>query len=72
MPTARLPTTSGKADVMVTLEGTFGGHGGLELYYRCWRSEGVPKAVLLVVHGFGEHSGRYGNVVDWFVPRGVL
>jgi alpha-beta hydrolase superfamily lysophospholipase len=25
---------------------------------------------LIVLHGFGEHSGRYGNVVDWFVPRG--
>jgi alpha-beta hydrolase superfamily lysophospholipase len=24
----------------------------------------------VVAHGFGEHSGRYGNVVDWFVPKG--
>lgn len=51
-------------------EGTFAEHGGLELYYRRWRPEGRPKAVLVVVHGHGEHSGRYGNVVDWFVPRG--
>jgi acylglycerol lipase len=72
MPTARLPTTSGKGDVIETFEWTFSGHGGLELYYRRWRPGGVPKAVLLVVHGFGEHSGRYGNVVDRFVPRGVL
>jgi alpha-beta hydrolase superfamily lysophospholipase len=49
---------------------TFTGHGGLELYYQCWRPEGTPKAVLPIVHGYGEHSGRYGNVVDWFVPRG--
>jgi acylglycerol lipase len=27
-------------------------------------------AVLLVVHGLAEHSSRYGNVVDYFVPRG--
>jgi alpha-beta hydrolase superfamily lysophospholipase len=49
---------------------TFTGHGGLELYYQRWRADGPPKAVLPIVHGFGEHSGRYGNVVDWFVPRG--
>jgi alpha-beta hydrolase superfamily lysophospholipase len=49
---------------------TFTGHGGLELVYQRWRADGPPKAVLPIVHGFGEHSGRYGNVVDWFVPRG--
>jgi alpha-beta hydrolase superfamily lysophospholipase len=52
------------------LEGTFKGQGGLELYYQRWRPESTPRAVLAVVHGFGEHSGRYGNLVNWFVPRG--
>lgn len=51
-------------------EGTFSGYGGLELYYQRWRPEGMPKAILVITHGHGEHSGRYGNVVDWFVPRG--
>lgn len=51
-------------------EGTFSGFGGLELYYQRWRPEGEPKAALAIVHGFGEHSGRYGNVVDWLVPKG--
>ena len=32
-----------------------------------WREK--PKAVLSIVHGLGEHSGRYGNVVDWFAPK---
>jgi len=50
--------------------GTFSGYGGLELYYQRWRPEGEAKAVLSIVHGFGEHSGRYGNVVDWFAPQG--
>ncbi len=51
-------------------EGTFQGQQGTELYYQGWRPEGAPKANLAIVHGFGEHSGRYGNVVDWYVPRG--
>ena len=51
-------------------ENTFSGFKGLKLYYQCWRPEGEPRTTLAIVHGFGEHSGRYGNVVDWFVPKG--
>lgn len=53
-------------------EGTFTGYGGLELYAQCWRPQGEAKATLAIVHGFGEHSGRYGNVVNWFVPKGYI
>lgn len=51
-------------------EGSFRGVDGLELYCQAWRPEAAPRAVLAVTHGFGEHSGRYKNVVDHFVPRG--
>lgn len=50
-------------------EGSFRGFGDVSLFYQCWRPEKKPKAVLVIVHGFGEHSGRYMNVVDYFVPR---
>ncbi len=43
---------------------------GNELYRQSWRPEGTPRAVLTVIHGFGEHSGRYGNLVHHFVPKG--
>jgi acylglycerol lipase len=39
-------------------------------YYQYWLPDGPPKAVLLVVHGLAEHSGRYGNLVGHFVPLG--
>lgn len=55
---------------MEHFEGTFHGDGGIELYYQGWCPQGTPRATLAIVHGFGEHSGRYGNVVNWFVPRG--
>ncbi len=55
---------------MIQQEGTFSGYGGSELYYQCWQPESRPKAILAITHGHGEHSGRYGNVVNWFVPRG--
>jgi len=51
-------------------EGTLTGYGGLELYTQHWLPEGEVKAVLAIVHGFGEYSGRYSNVVNWFVPKG--
>jgi alpha-beta hydrolase superfamily lysophospholipase len=55
---------------MEHFEGTFNGDGGVALYYQGWRPDGTPRAALAVVHGFGEHSGRYGNVVDRLVPQG--
>jgi alpha-beta hydrolase superfamily lysophospholipase len=51
-------------------EGHFKGLKDLDIYYQGWLPEGDPAAVLLVVHGLAEHSGRYGNVVDFFVPKG--
>ena len=51
-------------------EGKFKGYKGLNLYYQCWLPDKSPKAVLLVVHGLAEHSGRYKNLVNYFVPKG--
>lgn len=51
-------------------DGTFQGYAGISLYYQQWFSDTRPRAVLALVHGFAEHSGRYGNVVNYFVPRG--
>jgi acylglycerol lipase len=45
---------------------------GLKLYYQTWRPDGTPKAVVQVIHGFGEHSRRYANVVNELVPRGYV
>ncbi len=55
---------------MKHLYGQFKGRGDLNLYYQCWLPADDPKAILLVVHGLAEHSGRYSNLVNYFVPRG--
>lgn len=34
------------------------------LYYRHWKAVGVTRAVILLVHGLGEHSGRYQGLAD--------
>jgi acylglycerol lipase len=51
-------------------EGFFQGVRGVRIYQQCWLPDGEPKAVLLVVHGLGEHCGRYSNVVSHLVPLG--
>lgn len=51
-------------------EGTFQGDGGLVLYYQRWRPDGLPRSVLVLVHGIGEHSGRYMNIVRPLTDRG--
>ncbi len=51
-------------------EGNFKGRQEFSIYYQCWLPDGDARAVLLVAHGYAEHSGRYQNLVDYFVPRG--
>lgn len=52
------------------IEGNFAGVRNTNIYYQGWLPEKEVVAVLLVVHGLGEHSGRYMNVVNHFVPLG--
>jgi len=51
-------------------EGTFKGKGNRTLYWQAWLPPQAPRAVVMVVHGLAEHSGRYGNPVGYFVPKG--
>jgi acylglycerol lipase len=51
-------------------EGTFAGRGDVSIFHQSRRPDSAAHSVLLVVHGYGEHSGRYDNVIDYFVPRG--
>ena len=41
-----------------------------DIYTQAWLPDNQPQAILLIAHGLGDHSGRYGNHVDYFVPRG--
>jgi alpha-beta hydrolase superfamily lysophospholipase len=51
-------------------EGTFVGVGDLPLYYQSWHSGGGDRAVLVLVHGLGGHSGAFQRLVQYFVARG--
>jgi acylglycerol lipase len=51
-------------------EGFFNGVRDAKTYYQAWLPAGDTSAVLVIAHGLGEHSGRYMNVVNHFVPLG--
>lgn len=53
------------------LEGSFTGSDAMQLFYQCWLPEDEPRAVLAIVHGIGEHGGRYSNLVNHLVPRDI-
>jgi len=45
-------------------EGFFQGVRGARIYRHCCLPDCEPRAVLLIVHGLGEHCGRYDNLID--------
>lgn len=47
------------------------GEGGIKLFYRVWSPAQAPMGALLVVHGAGEHSGRYDRVGRRFADLGL-
>jgi alpha-beta hydrolase superfamily lysophospholipase len=51
-------------------EGELQGMGGVRLYRQSWLPDGPPRAVVVIAHGAGEHSGRYPHVAARLVEEG--
>jgi len=51
-------------------DGFFTGVRGARICYQSWLPDAEARAVILISHGLAEHSGRYMNVVNHFVPHG--
>ncbi|MCX6047573.1 MAG: lysophospholipase [Chloroflexi bacterium] len=57
---------------MQQIEGKFRGAGDLALYYQTWQPATAARGVILLVLGFGEHSGRYNYLIEHLVPQGYI
>jgi acylglycerol lipase len=56
---------------VIGASGKLTGAGGAQIFWQSWAPDGVaPRAVLVIVHGAGEHSGRYGHVAQRLVGEG--
>ncbi|MEW6263072.1 MAG: lysophospholipase [Thermodesulfobacteriota bacterium] len=51
------------------INGSLTSADGLDLFYRYLVSPD-ERARLVIAHGLGEHSGRYGHVYEWLRPKG--
>lgn len=45
--------------------------GGTKLVCKCWKPIDPPKAVLFIVHGLGEHLGRYEEMANIFIENQI-
>ncbi|MBI5935145.1 MAG: lysophospholipase [Chloroflexi bacterium] len=55
---------------MKTFEWEWKSFDGLTMYSKGWAPDGEPKAVVCLVHGLGEHIGRYDHVGAVFAEAG--
>ena len=55
---------------MKTQSWTIMAQDGTSIYWKGWVPDHSPKAVVHVIHGYAEHIGRYGNVIDELLPAG--
>lgn len=52
-------------------EAFFDGSEG-RIFYRRWDPEDPPRRIVLIVHGYAEHGGRYGHVAAELTRRGSV
>lgn len=57
-------------DVAPPQTDTFAGYDSTPLFERSWLPAAVPRAVIVLVHGYAEHSGRYEYVGNALAARG--
>ncbi|KAJ3151667.1 hypothetical protein HK101_001874, partial [Irineochytrium annulatum] len=51
----------------------FKANDGTEIFYHVWKpTSSSPKAVVIAVHGLGEHIMRYDHVFKRFAEAGIL
>jgi lysophospholipase len=52
-------------------EGTLTAFDGLTIFHQAWLPDGDPGAVVMLIHGLGEHSGRYAHVAEALTDAGI-
>ena len=70
MPTTAPDASAAGPPAPASTAGTVTASDGVDLLTRTWRA-GAPWAHVLIVHGLGEHSGRYEHVGAQFAAAGI-
>ena len=48
---------------------TFRTNDGYNIFYRNWKASEIPKAVIVIVHGFNSHGGYYQWAAEQFIKN---
>lgn len=56
---------------MLTTEALLKTRDGNSLFFRSWQPDTDPIAVICLIHGLGEHTGRYEHVAHFFANKGI-
>src|SRR3954469_24151488 len=60
---------NGKVDLNTAETFISGGPG--RIYFRATTADGAPWARIGLLHGYGDHCGRYEHFYQWMAQRGV-
>ena len=71
MPADSQPADKPSARTGSHVQGAIAGSGGVSLYWQAWLPPAAPRAVVGLVHGALEHSGRYTHVADRCIEAGL-
>jgi acylglycerol lipase len=55
---------------MKTFESNWDGNDSITFYVRGWEPDGKPRALVALIHGLGEHVGRYEHVAKVMTDAG--
>ena len=44
---------------------------GYKIFLRSWSTEKTPSHNILIIHGLGEHSGRYDEFANYFLKKNI-
>jgi alpha-beta hydrolase superfamily lysophospholipase len=56
---------------MAAEEFWFNTHNSIKLYLRKWKCGSRPRALLHIIHGLGEHGGRYAETAEFLSAAGI-
>ena len=65
-----MSSMTGSAPDIRALEGSWSSEGR-RYAYRLWQPAAAPQALLVILHGFGEHSGRYVSFAQTLAHQGI-
>lgn len=55
---------------VIHAEGDFTASDGFRLFEQSWLPQTEPKAVVIIIHGYAEHSTRYTHVAEYLTASG--